>query len=163
MPRSRRRLRERAGALTSDQEWELLNGPNLRDGSSEFADDEMREEAWFANRESLLEQVNTGTRPWGWWRYESGLEEGRWPSGHEAEWLHKQGLLTPFEEQQLAEKSDGLIACQARSSFPEKPAPGIKAGQKLRKGLVRRCVCRCRHRIGTYRREEVRPAPILQC
>src|ERR1700687_3814217 len=101
MPRSRRRLRARVGDLTPDQEWELLQGPNLREGSADFADDEAREEAWCANRESLLQLVNEGTRPWGWWRYESGLEEGHWPSGHEAEWLRKQGLLTPWEAQQL--------------------------------------------------------------
>lgn len=98
MPRKRRRERGRLGALDLEQEMELEIGPDHRQSS--FVDDEARAEMWFGHREELLAEGPAGQRPWGWWRYESGLKPGERPQD-EVAWLRKQGLLTPFEEAEL--------------------------------------------------------------
>ncbi len=128
MPRSRRRLRARVGELSVDQYDELAFGPHYDhlELVSDFADDEAREDAWFANREEILAEEPAGSRPWAWWQYESGLKdsfEKPRPSGHEAEvWLRKQRLLTPFEEREL-DTRDRMIRDQAGNTLsPESEA-----------------------------------------
>ncbi len=132
MPRSRRRLRERSGALSIEQYDELVLGPGMVDPFTRFRDIEAREEAWFAHREEILAEMSAGARPWAWWHYESGLgspppapvDRGgyeAWPrESVEVAWLRGQGLLTPFEEAELAkQKRLREVQAPARVADPE--------------------------------------------
>jgi hypothetical protein len=62
---------------------------------SAFATDADREAAWLAHRDELEADLNDGSRPWAWWRYESGRPDPEHPS---MTWLAEHGHLTPAEE-----------------------------------------------------------------
>ncbi len=112
MTRRRRSLKSRRGELDGDAEVELTIGPGEE---SVFADDGARRAAWFAHRDELLAQGPAGSRPWGFWQYESGLEgpppvpldaDGYMAMSRadaECAWLAKHGKLTVFERRQLEE------------------------------------------------------------
>ena len=95
---------------------------------SEFASEEDRAAAWYANQVDLLAEEE-GTRPWAWWRYESGL--GGFPRGEgESLWLASRGFLSEAEEARLLAAArpgrKGAFADSAR------PAAAVILQRRLR-------------------------------
>ena len=78
MPRKRRRSKRRGRRLTLQEFIDFLLGPGSRDERiqgfpNSFPDFETARQAWFDNRERLLDQ-NPARSPWGfwaWWQYEA--------------------------------------------------------------------------------------------
>lgn len=118
--RTRKRA-ERAGEvmttddLTLGQMFELAIGPGPE---SEFASDEHRRREWLRHRTVLMAEVNPGTRPWGWWVYESpDGEHPEWAIPDRKKWpepwssenvrLHELGQLTADEMRALGLESKG--------------------------------------------------------
>jgi hypothetical protein len=108
----------RVGALLLDEmhddEMALAIGPSAELTAEE---DSRLRGLWFAHRDELMLDESAGSRPWAWWRWESGL--GAMPdlavtdrrgyvvmsSGEaEIEWLRKHGHLTVFEERELKKR-----------------------------------------------------------
>jgi hypothetical protein len=92
-----------------DDEFDLEIGPHK---DPTWEEDERLRAVWFANREQLLSRGPAGTRPWAWWRYESGLKgyppvvetsDGFAQPSHTTQivWLRDHGYLTVFEEREL--------------------------------------------------------------
>src|SRR5690348_17202947 len=85
-------------ALTAEQFLELLLGP--RNGTSAFADDTLRRVAWRRHSTELLQLVDPGSRPWGWWQYDA--PEPPLPREPEINYLSRYRLLTSVERERLA-------------------------------------------------------------
>ena len=86
------------GNLTQEQEFTLLFGVDKT--NFPFRSMDAMRAAWIANRPELLASVNPGTRPSGWWLFES--REGRDRNGPEALLeLIKSGELTEGEAERL--------------------------------------------------------------
>ena len=98
MARVRRRGHGRKCELAEPEFWELLLGPG---SVSAFTTESDRRAAWFAHRDALLDAVNPGTRPQGWWDYESPGPRLR--DEPEADALFRLACLSPEEEAQRAE------------------------------------------------------------
>jgi hypothetical protein len=102
MPRRRQAAKTRRGELGGDAEQELVIGPGRE---SWFPSDEARRAAFFAHRDQVMSVGPAGSRPYAWWRYESGLKgwpTEPYPSGaEEAVWLRENGYLTVWEEREL--------------------------------------------------------------
>ncbi|MEW6771852.1 MAG: hypothetical protein AB1330_10780 [Bacillota bacterium] len=95
MPRLRRRTRRNpVKELTGGQELELIFGTS---GNSNFASPLEARAAWFYHRERLLEDFTEGRRPWGFWKFESGLD-GYPESENQWEWLWRNGYLDAEEK-----------------------------------------------------------------
>ncbi len=134
MPRRRRMAKSRVGSLlldsTHDDAMDLTIGP----GKELTAEEEARLRAqWFAHRDEIQLDHPIGSRPWGWWRWESGLG-GRADfvvtdkrgyvvmssAQAEREWLRKHGHLTIFEKREL-EKRARLLDEAPIKSLPAGP------------------------------------------
>ena len=68
-----KKTKQAAGQLDIEQEFELLFGHDPEKPA--FKTDAERRAAWLFHRDELMSSVNVGTRPSGWWYYES--REGR--------------------------------------------------------------------------------------
>jgi len=85
MPTNRKRVdRHRSDVLNPNQEGFLRCGFfDCFPGLPRFEDDAHAREAWEANRERLMaENCHPGERPWAYWAYDWGLEEGRDANGN---------------------------------------------------------------------------------
>jgi hypothetical protein len=64
-----------------------------------FTSDRAAREAWFANRDRFMGRGNPGTRPPGWWRFESPVPKP--VNGPSAHVLYDHGLLDADERADL--------------------------------------------------------------
>ena len=91
MPRSRYLRRSHRARLNHFQMMELWLGP--RSNGSAFRSDEERREAWFRNRDRVMELWAKGRRrPQGWWYYEAPEKGLRRYPGYE----HERSVLYEF-------------------------------------------------------------------
>lgn len=111
-----RRRKARVRELSDRGYWELVLGPYARDEitfdplapapvRSAFESDAERRKAWEQYGPTILAEWEAnrghpGRRPWGWWRYESGLG-GRSVGESEADVLRRLGELRAWEEEVL--------------------------------------------------------------
>ena len=127
MPRRRRLSKVRVGALlldaTHDDEFDLLLGGPGPDG---LADDEFARlrGLWFAHRDSLMQDLPPGTRPWPFYVFDLGLDDVpdfssiadskgyvvKGPHELELEWLRNHGHLTVFEDRELRRQREARSA-----------------------------------------------------
>src|SRR5262249_48691660 len=102
MPTTRRYLRRSHRArLNHFQTMELWVGP--RSDGSAFRSDEERREAWFSNRDRLMQLwAKGGRRPMGVWGYEACEMGLRYPTyAYERSVLWEAGVLTEQERVEL--------------------------------------------------------------
>jgi hypothetical protein len=92
----RRRIDRVTRKLSDSQFWSLLLGEDPRRPA--FASDADRRAAWALHREEL--RTNAGTRPQGWWDYESP-EPRSSEAEAEPDQLRRLGVLTPDEVAQI--------------------------------------------------------------
>jgi P27 family predicted phage terminase small subunit len=113
MPRAKRKApAPLSGALSTDQFWEIALGPSCkrcRDDCrgrvcSAFDSPFLRKGAYFAHRKDDFapETTNPGTRPWGFWEYETDIRPHPRTNAAERAALEKLGKLTPDEAAVLA-------------------------------------------------------------
>ena len=113
MPSPRRRGKRKGAPLTYTQTWDLLLGwwpdKNRGRGSGEmqsFDTLEEAREAWFAHRDEIYRTSNPGTRAWGWWAFESGIEKKPPSNGAALVYLIESGELTEGEAKHLREAGE---------------------------------------------------------
>jgi hypothetical protein len=102
----RRRRVQRGNTLTTEQEFELILGPNgelFGDSSkgSAFESEHERRLAWAEHAERLIGVCNPTMRPWAWWQYDSAEKQPR-PGESEPAALERMGVLTAKEQRLLA-------------------------------------------------------------
>jgi hypothetical protein len=99
MPTNRHPVRHpRRGQLSHEQELELWLGPSHR--GSAFGSESERVAAWRRHRDRLMTVwAKHGTRPDGWWRYESPIPRPRGDT--ERSTLYVAGLLSEEERAEL--------------------------------------------------------------
>lgn len=117
MPKRRRLPRSGIGRLTDDLRADLEWGPRMgldRSLGYKTPGPIQLRAAWIAHRDELMESFEEGVpdehwmarRPWGWWKFESGVEE---PSGPDfqrdgALALRRLKVLTLDEEAYLEQR-----------------------------------------------------------
>lgn len=94
MPVKRRTKKARARDLTMSQFWSLSVGECDREPPA-FESEAARREAWEVHRERLMAHRHAGTRPDGWWCYESPIPYPGYERERSA--LYEAGLLSAEE------------------------------------------------------------------
>jgi hypothetical protein len=96
MKQPKLKLKGTRGKLTELQRIQLLY-PFIASGIPAFKSEAHRRRAWDENREALMIAAAPGTRPVGWWDYESPEPFAGGTREQEREQLRRMGQLRPNE------------------------------------------------------------------
>jgi hypothetical protein len=118
------------GRSNFDQLMELIAGPR---GESAFASEADREQAWYLERDDLLQSgyYRPGDRPWGMWVYDYGVEE---PATRleRVRWLHEHGELTAEKRERRRRARPQAVSRSRRHLAPG--GGGIARARSARDG-----------------------------
>jgi hypothetical protein len=104
MPTVRRKIAPRriGDKLTPEQRQWLRGALLVRGGPDPFPDDDMARAAWFHHRDELMaENRDPGRRPYGFWRYEQGLQRRPHDADYEAFKVWCLPDISPEEKQAI--------------------------------------------------------------